>query len=370
MKSYFSLTGEINQMKKLIPAISLLALVSTHAEAQSSVTLYGVVDESLRYITGADSQNHSSFSLTNGAVYQSRFGMKGNEDLGGGLSAVFDLESGVNASDGTTSRAGTLFNRYAYVGLSSTTYGTLTLGNRLSPLYENLTDGWDPLTVGNYLQNEWAPVVFSGDLLGSNNGVTYGVKKGPFTVALQYGFGNQAGSLKPDSRVGGSVIYEQGIVGMQVGFDDAHDQNGFRQNAENVTFRLTSNPWQAWLGYFNSYDQTGLVDAALTGDAAVESSSTPRRDNAFFAGLGYQITPAVQLTAAAYYDLASNVSDQGGNSGDGQRYTLVALAEYFLSKRTHVYATVDYNRVHGSVDNEMPNGREQLGVGLGLGHFF
>ncbi len=150
-----------------------LGLTTAMAEAQSSVTMYGVADASLRYLTGANQNNDSQFSMTNGAISQSRWGLRGREDLGGGMYARFQLEEGFNLPNGTPSSAGVEFNRYATVGIGSDTYGLLTLGQQNNPTYEFLIDGWDPLTVGNYRQNEWVPVAFSNTLHGGNNMAMY-----------------------------------------------------------------------------------------------------------------------------------------------------------------------------------------------------
>ncbi|MFP3615972.1 porin, partial [Paraburkholderia sp. SIMBA_050] len=93
----------------------------------------------------------------------SRWGLKGAEDLGGGLKAVFNLESGVNLQNGAFADSGRLFNRAAYVGLQSP-YGTVTLGRQKTPLFDLLADTYDPLTVGNYLENAWLPVALGGGL--------------------------------------------------------------------------------------------------------------------------------------------------------------------------------------------------------------
>jgi predicted porin len=73
------------------------ALVCSSALAQSSVTLYGVIDESIRYQShpmGGVAGNGSTIGLSEGTISGTRFGFKGSEDLGGGTQAIFDLQSG------------------------------------------------------------------------------------------------------------------------------------------------------------------------------------------------------------------------------------------------------------------------------------
>jgi general bacterial porin, GBP family len=73
---------------------------------------------------------HSGIEMNSGGISGSRFGFRGKEDLGGGLSAIFDLEDGFSSANGKLSNSSVLFGRQAYVGLSSTQYGTVTMGRR------------------------------------------------------------------------------------------------------------------------------------------------------------------------------------------------------------------------------------------------
>ncbi len=85
-----------------------------------------------------------------------------------------------------------------------------------------------------------------------------------------------------------------------------------------------------------------------------------RRDDGPFAGITYQLTPALLLAGAFYYDHMKNVAT-GGATGSGNRYTGAARAEYALSKCTEVYGTVDFNRVTGAGEVELPGTFESDG---------
>jgi predicted porin len=306
------------------------------------------------YLTGANKNDDSQFSLTNGPISQSRWGLRGREDLGGGLYAQFKLESGFNLANGTNSSAGVLFNRYASVGIGSTTYGLLTLGQQNNPTYEFLIDGWDPLTVGNYLQNEWVPVAFSNTLHGGNNMAMYTYTRGELIARAAYSFGGVAGSFSTGSLRSVAVAYGPAPFGIQVGFVQSENAANLRQTSFNVQLRYQLTGKEFFLGYYNSNDQTGTVEAFLSGGAPSPSTSNPRKDNAMVAGATYEATSHIKFSVAGYYDWASNVLGQSGDAGDGRRYTLVGLAEYYFSGRTSVYATVDYN------------GKDQLGVAVGI----
>ena len=112
-------------MKKTLLAAALLAGFAGVAHAQSSVTLYGLVDAGFvnEKIEGQKSRN----AIDSGLAGQSRWGIRGSEDLGNGLKAIFTLESGYTVDDGQSTQ-GRLFGRYAFVGLESATAGRLTLG--------------------------------------------------------------------------------------------------------------------------------------------------------------------------------------------------------------------------------------------------
>jgi predicted porin len=349
-----------------IACMASLGLAAAAAHAQSSVTLYGVADAAVRYLTGANKNDDSQFSLANGAISQSRWGLRGREDLGGGLYAQFKLESGFNLPNGASSSSGVLFNRYASVGIGSNTYGLLTLGQQNNPTYEFLIDGWDPLTVGNYLQNEWVPVAFSNTLHGGNNMAMYTYTRGQLIARAAYSFGGVAGSFSTGSLRSVAVAYGPAPFGIQVGYVQSENASNLRQTSYNVQLRYDYNGGELFLGYYNSNDQTGSVEAFLSGSAPTPSTTNPRKDNAMVAGATYSLTPAIKFSVAGYYDWASNVLGRSGDAGDGRRYTLVGLAEYYFSGRTSLYATVDFNRMSGATRIEAPNGSDQLGVAIGL----
>jgi len=119
-------------MKKSVFALAALtAMAGTTAtltaHAQSSVTVYGIIDTGLTYTSKVGATNSSRFSLDSGDMATSRIGFKGVEDLGGGLSAIFNLENGFNNDTGGLGTANTLFDRKSVVGLSGA-FGTVTLG--------------------------------------------------------------------------------------------------------------------------------------------------------------------------------------------------------------------------------------------------
>src|SRR6516225_900911 len=124
-----SVDKESVDMKMKLFAAAVAALAAGGAYAQSSVTLYGVVDAGVEYSNHAQtsSSSHDVVRLNSGGMSGSRWGLRGVEDLGGGLKGIFVLESGFNIDTGTSGQGGRLFGRQAFVGMQSQ-YGQLTLG--------------------------------------------------------------------------------------------------------------------------------------------------------------------------------------------------------------------------------------------------
>ncbi|WP_382324125.1 porin [Hydrogenophaga sp. UC242_50] len=151
-------------MKKHAIALAALGLVSGYASAQSSVTLYGVVDVALERVKGATSVTR----VTSGQQQGSRWGLRGTEDLGGGLKATFLLESGFNADVGTLGQGGRLFGRQGYVGLGGN-WGTVRLGRQYTPMDDIAsiigTKVYDVVSV--------VPIIGNGDYNRVDNAITY-----------------------------------------------------------------------------------------------------------------------------------------------------------------------------------------------------
>ncbi len=126
-------------MKKHLFALAATAAVALPALAQSpsasSVTLYGIADAGLVRTSNVGGGGRTG--MDSGYLQSSRFGFRGSEDLGGGLRAIFTLESGYSIDTGANSSA-IFFNRQSFMGLSSSKLGTLTLGRQYTPIYDNL----------------------------------------------------------------------------------------------------------------------------------------------------------------------------------------------------------------------------------------
>ncbi|WP_322032978.1 porin [Paraburkholderia sp. J76] len=360
-----------------------LALACQHSFAQSSVTLYGVADVGIRYLTNANANNDGKLFMTNGAVTNSRWGLRGAEDLGGGLKAIFDLESGIDLQSGGLSSS-RLFSRNAYVGLASQ-YGTVTLGRQKSPLFDQLSDTYDPLTVGNYLENAWLPVALGAGLY-ADNAVKYNGSFGGLNLEAMYSFGtdststgaggfsgNVPGHMGAGNMVGVTASYTTGPISVMAGFQQNSDNSNNKQTIYNANLVYAFSKAKVYVGYLRSQDDTGFVDSLLaqqTYASGTNLKNTNRIDDGPFAGFTWQATAPLSFTGAFYYDHMRNATQVDGTLGSGNRYAIVGLAEYALSKRTEVYGTVDFNRTSGAADVELPGRSNQTGISIGLRNIF
>lgn len=224
--------------------LSLLALpagllLAAGAQAQSSVTLYGIADAGIAYVhnaQGANGQNQSSLvKFSSGNVSGSRWGLKGTEDLGGGLAAVFQIENGYNLGTGTLGQGSREFGRKSVVGLSSSTWGTVTLGRQYDPIVD-LVQG---LTEDNYFGGTFAS---PGDLDNYDNSlrVSNSVKYvsplfAGFQVEALYGVGGVAGASGNGQTYSFGAAYANGPLSLGAGYFYANGGNTTTGNVRTWT---------------------------------------------------------------------------------------------------------------------------------------
>ena len=361
-------------------ATGALFAAAAPAFAQSSVTLYGIVDEAIRYQTNAGPGGHDLVSMTSGPETHSRWGLRGSEDLGGGWSAVFRLENGFEAFNGQLHVPDTLFSRQAYVGLSNDKWGSLTFGRQYAPVYDTLGDVFDPLTVGNYWQNSW---MYNGigNYLEVNNSVKY---KGSFdnlAIDALYGFSNQPGALGIGSTYAAELTYTFGPAMLNAGFQQVSVPTsattssvgtsvGSPINGGKTNFLHISGAYQIThdirllAGWLRGQDQTGLTDSNMqqAGAPALKGGSPNRIDNTYYVGANWQATAPLLFTFAYYYGQTRNAELLDGSLGRGVNQSGTVLAEYSFTKRTEVYAITDFARGTGAFSADYPGGVNGAGV--------
>src|SRR5580698_9530134 len=209
-------------MKKFALSSLSLALLGAAgaAHAQSSVTLYGVLDDSIQYINNnaVNGKNQSSIGLAAGNLQGNRWGMKGTEDLGGGLKAIFQLENGFSPNNGTLGQGGKMFGRQAFVGLQSDQFGTVTLGRQ----YDPVVDLVQAVTADNYWGSTFttpSDVDNNDNSSRTNNAIKYTSNTySGFQFEAMYAFGGVAGSSGAGQTWSGAATYSNGPFSLAAGY--------------------------------------------------------------------------------------------------------------------------------------------------------
>ena len=194
-------------MKKTLTAIAILGAFSGFAQAQSSVTIYGIVDAGIVRESGG--VNGSATNISSGVGSASRIGFRGTEDLGNGVSALFLLETGYRLDTGASDVAGSIFNRQAYVGLKGAA-GTLTLGRQYTPYYNAVSQVADPFNAG-YAGSAKNLLPTAGVNTRTSNAVVYAspVVNG-FSGELSYSLAEQGGNSIAGRQIGAALSFGAG----------------------------------------------------------------------------------------------------------------------------------------------------------------
>lgn len=193
-------------MKRRLLALTVLASVAASSNAQSNVTVYGIVDMGIRHENNGAAAG-SVTRLDSGVMSGSRIGFRGVENLGNGLSAIFQLENGFNADDGTLAQGGRFFGRQSWVGLAGG-FGTVKLGRQVTPVFAN-SGVFDPF--GDTQAGDSARLFnYSGSR--TDNVVSYSKELSGLRGELQYGFGEVAGDTSANRMLGAVAGYRAGPI--------------------------------------------------------------------------------------------------------------------------------------------------------------
>ncbi|WP_027802455.1 porin [Paraburkholderia dilworthii] len=407
-------------MKKAVCGGAIL-VTALSAHAQSSVTLYGVVDVGMSYQNSAQTgksggqvNGKSLVALTDAhatGLSGSRWGLRGAEDLGNQIKAIFVLENGFMVNSGALAQGGAEFGRQAYVGLSSPNIGTMTAGRQYDPVVESIQQFSAPYWAG-YMSSHIGDVDNLANTSRINNSVKYTTPSfGGLKAGALYSFGGVAGSQSRNQIWSLGVSYNGGAFSAGAGYLNARNPNvSFYGNTPNKGLATVNNigslgsatapqALPAYAGYAsaNTLEIVGLgasyalsrttVSAVVTNTRfeGLGSSSGPNpfgyRGNAVFtnAELGVRtlITPALLAGVAFDYTTRNSVKGDGG-----AKYMQLNFAmDYSLSKRTDIYALVALQRATGrdslgqssvaAISGFTPSATDkQVGLRLGMRHKF
>ena len=366
-------------MKKQVISLAVSMAFAAPVFAQNSVTLYGVIDEGLDYTNNVGGKH--LYEMAGGVIQGSRWGLKGSEDLGGGLKAVFQLENGFNINNGNLGQGSRMFGRQAFVGLSGASFGTVTLGRQ----YDSLVDYLAPLTANG----NWGGSVFQHPYDNDNTGNSFRVNNTVKFASNTYA-GFQFGgtySFSNDTNFGNNRQYSIGtsytLGGLQVaaaylqanrpganGNGGAIAANDANFTAERLRIfgagvNYAFGPATVGVVYTNSNmkNPTGTAYTAASilptsGPLVGGSLTTLKFQNIELNGM-YQLTPALSLGAEYVYTMVNY--DTTAGSAKPKMHTFALMADYNVSKRTDVYVQGGFEKVAGDSTGSTAIDRAEVG---------
>lgn len=357
-----------------LPAILPLA---AHAASSSNVQLYGLIDSGIQYISHGPGGT-GRLGAQSGGLNGSRWGMKGSEDLGNGLRAIFTLESGFSTTTGQSLQGNRLFGRQAYVGLSDKNWGTLSLGRHNTLMIDWLSK-YNPFANSDMGGKRMDPA-FSDR---TDNSVKYVGTWGHFSLGAYYSFGWNNNTSYDDHQLG--RMQAVGIRYKSGGLDAAvlyHSKNADAPKAG----ASSANREDRILGGI-SYDFRFIKLYGGYRWLKQKLASTSYTSNMYWAGVRYSSSAATHWSVAAYkmlgtvcdsLDYASCPAAEG--VGKNQKPTmLLAGVDHSLSKRTLVYMYGAYalnsggssiSVIGGNYGVNVEPGHNQFGLEAGIQHRF
>ena len=302
--------------------------------AQSSVTLYGVLDTGVSYFKGDD----SVYGLTKtGGNTNSRLGFRGVEDLGNGLKATFNLEAGFNVDDGTgylgkggPDDTGLQFRRTSTVGLQGS-FGEVRLGRMLTSSYLAVSryDAFGDTGIG-------ASLAWNGTETGyasrTENAISYTSPNfSGFKIGAEYGFGEQ--QKASDKRyIGIGATYDNGPLSLGLGVDrlNGNTKNNTQLDENQTTWHLGGSYNFGVAKLLGFYKQSKFKETGLNAG----------NDSTKFKTFGLGVTAPV---GAAGEVRASYNHYRVSEDGDTLKANQLSLGYvHNLSKRTALYGTYAY----------------------------
>jgi len=340
-------------MKKSLLALAVLGAFTGIASAQTSVTMYGVVDAG---ITRQDNGVTVVNRLDSGNQSGSRLGFKGTEDLGGGLSGQFVLEQGFNVDTGSVSSAtANAFNRQAYLGLTGP-FGQLRLGRQKTVMYDAL-DAIDPFRISNRSGMDRLFLRNVGGAGRADNQISYFTPTfvpgltGQITYALGEQRTNQSGR-----QMGASLNYAAGPLFVTLDYLLIHNNFTATPGLPDQTARGTLLGATYDFGIAKAHAAFGVEKGAF----ATLNRATDARD--------YMVGATVPFGASAVQASFNKKQDRLG-AGDAKQYA--AGYTYALSKRTNFYSSYTFTDQDAIayVAGTVPNQIDRV-INVGVRHTF
>ncbi|WP_321962204.1 porin [Paraburkholderia sp. J7] len=368
-------------------AAAALAATGGAAHAQSSVTLYGVVDAGMLYqSTSAATLSPTAtnlgkvFRYKDGGIYASYWGLKGSEDIGGGYRVNFRLQGEFDSGTGKfnlgdTPGVAALFNQIATVGVSGP-FGTVNFGRQIVPITYAMaeTDVRGAQYFGSILtawlgMNQaagWQGISTNGPIgaLYDSNAIVYESPKfAGLSAALEYAPGGVPGSFQGNTRESAVLKYSNYGLRFAVGYYLGHDTN---PGPTTVPTGLANNRL-FYVGALYTFHAFSVSASYSNGRNPAQSEQVNL--DLYSGGLGYQFSPAFKVTGGVYY-----LKDR--NNSANKSTAVAAGAEYSLSKATLVYGQVGHVNNRGTMTQPLTYGQPvapglaTTAVMLGIRHVF
>lgn len=345
-------------MKKSLIALAVLAAASGAAMAQSSVTLFGIVDTAVGYVNNANAAGNNLYGLSTSGNATSRLGFRGTEDLGGGLKAGFWLEGEIFGDNGNAN--GFNFQRRSTISLMGN-FGEVRLGRDLTPTYVKTSsyDLFGQTGIGQFKGwSNWngSAVADANDVRSSNMVSYYTPNFSGFTGGVGYGFDEQT-TGKAGRYAGAFGAYDNGPLSVALSYDRRDLAAASKRDTLTVSGSYDLNVAKlSTILQQSKYETPGLADAKF---------------NAYAIGASMPV-------GAGEFKLQYALYDQKAINSKAHQLSLGYV--HNLSKRTAVYGTVAYlkNKDQSNLGLDAKNlnttgpgaGNNQTGVQVGVRHSF
>lgn len=350
----------LNTGKTILAAAAVAAFCNV-ASAQSSATIYGVVDAGFVRETGGAAGGVTK--LTSGVESGSRIGFRGVEDLGDGYNAHFTLESGFNLDTGVSGQGGTLFGRQAFVGLTAPKVGTLNLGRQYTPLFlaVNAIDPFFGFSLAGSANN-----IMSEGGIRMNNTVKFTTHDiGGFIGEVAYGFGEVAGDNMAGRNIGALLGYSNGPLNLRLAY---HRQN----NTPTATVAADSGR-TIFLG--GTYDlkvvKLHLAYAINKGLVTVNNAAVPNTESRdALAGISIPLGAGTVLANFVHKNDRSSLNRDANQFAIGYTYAFTKRTDFYTS-----YGRINNHAAPGqvgfyTVGNASDTGNGDTAYNFGVRHVF
>jgi predicted porin len=351
---------------------AILSCFAVPAFAQSSVTLYGVLDNGLVY-QNSGGKNDSAIRAVPGGLFATRYGFKGSEDIGGGLHVNFQLEQAFSGQTGAATVPADAFNRLAYVGTSGK-FGEVRFGLQNSPQYDVLQAAMDPTwvkSIASPMNN------FNGLIIRANNGISYYTPtlaglNAKFMVALRDSANNGGNGIGFYNVV---VQYVNGPLNIAAGYERGDEPSVGAGGSYTLANGAAAGPGAVFTVFNAGASYAIGANRIWLAYHTEKLTNTPGylQHDVYQISDSYQIDPYALLSLMYGY-----LHDRTGEGNNAQQVGM--LFEYALSKSTELYTAAAFLQNRNQAKYTLSGtaysglsvtpGTNSRGIGIGLVHKF